>query len=127
MDFDKPEGFLRVSSVLFPCRVEVVVLSRVFQRIVFLGSSIQYQVLTTSPYSNNALYYTDQFYTIQCTSPHTEEGHGGRRMEKRLLDYLDDTITNIVPQDPTPDVSTGWDDKDPCKLRSVDVNLESVR
>ena len=41
---------------------------------------------------------------------------------KRLLDYLDDTITNIVPG-----ASTGWEDKEPCTLRGVDLDLENVR
>lgn len=46
---------------------------------------------------------------------------------KRLLDYLDDTITNVVPEDPIPDVSTLWDDKDPCTLRGVDLEIANVQ
>ena len=46
---------------------------------------------------------------------------------RRLLDYLDDTITNIVPQDPVPDMSTPWDDKDPCTLRGVNLDLANVQ
>lgn len=35
---------------------------------------------------------------------------------RRLLEYLDDTITNVVPQDPIPEVKTAWDEEDPCTL-----------
>lgn len=44
---------------------------------------------------------------------------------KRLLDYLDDTITNVVPEDPIPEVSTLWDEKDPCTLRGVDLDIKN--
>ena len=45
---------------------------------------------------------------------------------KRLLDYLDDTITNVVPQDPAPSMSTPWNERDPCTLRGVDLTIENV-
>ena len=43
-----------------------------------------------------------------------------------LLSYLDDTITNVVPEDPIPDVPTTFDGKDPCTLRGVDLNIENL-
>jgi len=46
---------------------------------------------------------------------------------RRLLDYLDDTITNVVPEDPIPDVSTSWDEKDPCTLRGVDLEDGNIQ
>lgn len=46
---------------------------------------------------------------------------------KTLLDYLDDTITNVIPEDPIPDVTTAWDDKDPCTLRGVNLNLHDTK
>ena len=46
---------------------------------------------------------------------------------KRLLDYLDDTITNIVPNDPLPDAKSPWDGKDPCTLRGVDLDIGDVQ
>jgi hypothetical protein len=46
---------------------------------------------------------------------------------KRLLDYLDDTITNVVPVDPIPEVSTPWGEKDPCAVRGVDLALGDVQ
>jgi hypothetical protein len=46
---------------------------------------------------------------------------------KQLLEYLDDTITNIVPEDPVPDVFTPWNDKDPCALRGVSLTHENVQ
>ena len=46
---------------------------------------------------------------------------------KTLLDYLDDTITNIVPEDPIPDDSTPWDGKGPCTLRGVDLSLQNTQ
>ena len=46
---------------------------------------------------------------------------------KHLLDYFHDTITNIIPQDPIPDLSTPWDDKDPCTLHSVNLDLGNVQ
>lgn len=36
---------------------------------------------------------------------------------KRLLDYLDDTITNIVPHDTSGETFTSADDRDPCTHR----------
>jgi hypothetical protein len=51
-----------------------------------------------------------------------DEGWG-----KKLLEYLDDMITNVVPADPIPDVSTPWDERDPCTLRGVDLGLEDVQ
>ena len=45
---------------------------------------------------------------------------------RRLLAYLDDTITNVVPVDPIPDVSTPWDERDPCTLRGVDLAMGDV-
>jgi hypothetical protein len=45
---------------------------------------------------------------------------------RKLLEYLDDTITNVVPKDPIPDVTVPSDDKDPCTLRGVDLGLENV-
>ena len=45
---------------------------------------------------------------------------------KTLLNYLDDTITNVVPEDPIPDVPTQWDGKDPCALRGVNLELNDV-
>jgi len=45
---------------------------------------------------------------------------------RTLLDYLDDTITNVVPEDPIPDVSPWWDEKDPCTLRGVDLELDNI-
>ena len=45
---------------------------------------------------------------------------------KRLLEYLDDTITNVVPEDPTPDQSMPLEDKDPCTRRGVTMGMESI-
>lgn len=46
---------------------------------------------------------------------------------KRLLDYLDDTITNVIPLNPIPDTSTSWDDKDPCTTHGVDLDQEDTQ
>jgi hypothetical protein len=46
---------------------------------------------------------------------------------KKLLEYLDDTITNVIPTDPIPDVATPWDERDPCTLRGVDLGLEDMQ
>jgi len=45
---------------------------------------------------------------------------------KRLLQYLDDTITNVVPKDPIPEVSPPWSDKDPCTLRGVNLGMTGI-
>lgn len=45
---------------------------------------------------------------------------------KKLLLYLDDTITNVVPEDPIPHITTVWSEKDPCTLRGARLNTESV-
>ena len=46
---------------------------------------------------------------------------------QRLLEYLDDLITNVVPADPMPDTSGPLDDKDPCTLRGADLSVEDVQ
>jgi len=46
---------------------------------------------------------------------------------RRLLDYLDDTISNIVPEDPDPNLTTVFDERDPCTLRGADLRQEDVR
>ena len=51
-----------------------------------------------------------------------DEGWG-----KRLLEYLDDTITNVVPEDPVPDAHGPLDGKDPCTLRGVGMNTEGLQ
>jgi hypothetical protein len=45
---------------------------------------------------------------------------------KRLLDYLDDTISNVVPEDPAPSVGAAHGDKDPCTLRGVPLDTADV-
>ena len=45
---------------------------------------------------------------------------------RTLLDYLDDTITNIVPEDPIPEKHAPFDGKDPCSLRGVNLDLENI-
>ena len=45
---------------------------------------------------------------------------------KRLLNYLDDIIMNVVPTDPMPNMCPLWDEKDPCTLCGVNLNLENV-
>ena len=45
---------------------------------------------------------------------------------KDLLNYLDDTITNVVPEDPIPNVPALSDEKDPCALRGIDLNMENT-
>ena len=52
-----------------------------------------------------------------------EDQHWGQR----LLEYLDDTITNVVPADPMPDTQVPMDDKDPCTLRGADLRTEDVQ
>jgi len=42
---------------------------------------------------------------------------------QRLLEYLDDTITNIIPVDPVPDTSGPLDNKHPCSLRGPDLSV----
>ena len=44
----------------------------------------------------------------------------------RLLEYLDDTITNVIPADPMPDVQGAFDNKHPCSLRGADLDIEDV-
>ena len=44
---------------------------------------------------------------------------------KDLLNYLDDTITNVVPEDPIPNMPALSDEKDSCALRGVDLNMEN--
>ena len=45
---------------------------------------------------------------------------------KILLDYLDNTITNIVPEDPIPDKHAPWEDRDPCTLRGVNLEMDNI-
>ena len=49
-----------------------------------------------------------------------------RQWGLRLLEYLDDTITNVVPADPVPDEQGPFDNKDPCTLRGADLEVEDV-
>jgi len=51
-----------------------------------------------------------------------KDPHWGRR----LLEYLDDTITNVVPMDPTPDASSPMDNKHPCSLRGPDLGIDDI-
>lgn len=46
---------------------------------------------------------------------------------QRLLEYLDDTIINVVPADPMPDTQVPMDDKDPCTLRGADLCTKDVQ
>lgn len=46
---------------------------------------------------------------------------------EKLLGYLDDTITNVVPEDPLPDVESPLDEKDPCTLRGANLDNENVQ
>ena len=45
---------------------------------------------------------------------------------RKLLVYLDDTITNVVPGDPMPDIHAPLDDKDPCSLRGANLGNENL-
>jgi hypothetical protein len=46
---------------------------------------------------------------------------------QRLLEYLDDTLTNVIPADPVPDTCGPLDGKDPCTLRGADLDTEDVQ
>ena len=46
---------------------------------------------------------------------------------QKLLEYLDDTITNIVPADPTPNTANTMDEKHPCALRGPDLSIEDLQ
>lgn len=46
---------------------------------------------------------------------------------RNLLRYLDDTISNVVLEDPAPDVRNRFDDKDPCTLQGADLSVEDIQ
>ena len=46
---------------------------------------------------------------------------------QRLLEYLDDTITNIIPEDPIPDIETNMNGKDPCTVRGTNLATENMQ
>ena len=46
---------------------------------------------------------------------------------RKLLAYLDDTVTNVVPEDPLPGVDGALDEKDPCTLRGANLDNGDVR
>ena len=45
---------------------------------------------------------------------------------QKLLEYLDDTITNVVPADPIPDSRPVMFEKDPCTTRGADLKDEDL-
>ncbi|KAJ7777686.1 hypothetical protein DFH07DRAFT_717017, partial [Mycena maculata] len=44
---------------------------------------------------------------------------------KRLLAFLDDTISNFIPEDPDPNLTVPSDDHHPCSVRGMPVDQES--
>ena len=46
---------------------------------------------------------------------------------KKLVTYLDDTITNIVPEDPDPALVPPLDDRDPCTLCGTNLDIQDPR
>ena len=45
---------------------------------------------------------------------------------QRLVEYLDDTITNVVPADPIPELVDVFTEKDPCTLRGPSMVEEDI-
>ena len=46
---------------------------------------------------------------------------GDDNFRKRLISFLDDTISNNVPEDPDPDLTTPFFQYHPCSVRKVDI------